>query len=139
MTLRELPGGGALGAVRHHRAGLLPAQQPKPIADRGLLQGAEKIVTSRLLSDWGIPELTCCRGLLGPRGHIPPPHTHLGSYSKGLKHRLQSHGDFRSTVMAPTTADTKTFASGPSSRKPRPEPLGCRTQTRQQAQGQAWL
>lgn len=75
MTLRELPGGGALGAVRHHRAGLLPAQQPKPITDRGVLQGAEKIVTSRLLSDWGIPELTCCRGLLGPRGHIPP-HTH---------------------------------------------------------------
>lgn len=41
--------------------------------------------------------------------------------------------------MAPTTADTETFASGPSSQKPRPEPSGCRTQTRQQAQGQAWL
>lgn len=67
--------------MRHHRAGLLPAQQPKPIADRGVLQGAEKIVTSRLLSDWGIPELTCCRGLLGPRGHIPP-HTHIRALTR---------------------------------------------------------
>lgn len=92
MNLGELPGGGALGAVGHHRAGLLPARQPKSTADQGALQGAEKIVTNRLLSDRGLPELKRCNlpstwGLPGHRDcvpHLPPPqhthtHTHQGS------------------------------------------------------------
>lgn len=67
----------------HHRAGLLPTQQPKSPADRGALQGAEKIMTSRLLSDWGLPELKHCSlpptwGLPGHRDRIPHPR-HRGS------------------------------------------------------------
>lgn len=127
----------------HHRAGLLPTQQPKSPADRGALQGAEKIMTSRLLSAWGLPELKHCSlprtwGLPGHRDRVPPPTP--GLLVKGSQAPPSIPWGFSEhVVMAPATADTETLASGPSGQKPGPRPSGCRTQTRQQAQGQAGL
>lgn len=127
----------------HHRAGLLPTQQPKSPADRGALQGAEKIMTSRLLSDWGSPNSNTaaspppgdCRGT----GTASPPPT-PGLLVKGSQAPPSIPWGFpEHVVMAPATADTETLVSGPSGQKPGPRPSGCRTQTRQQAQGQAWL